>query len=63
MVEDAAEHPDIFAGPTCDRCGGATRITRIETHRRHRRTHVWTFECTACGAVDSVEMPIPLRPH
>jgi hypothetical protein len=63
MAEERAEHPDIFAGPTCNRCGGATRLLRIERHRRRKRSHVWTFECTACGAIDEVEIPIPQRPH
>jgi len=63
MAEVAAKQPDIFAGPACERCGGATRLLSIEPHRRRKRSHVWTFECVECGAVDKIEMPIPHRPH
>ena len=63
MAEDEARHPDIFAGPPCEDCGGATRLLSIERHRRRKRAHVWTFACIACREVDAVEMPIPHRPH
>lgn len=57
------KRPDIFAGPPCEACGAATRLLSIEPHRRRRRAHVWTYECTACGEIDKVEMPIPRQPH
>ena len=57
------KHPDIFAGDPCARCGGPTRLTSIAPHKRRKRSHVWTFECTVCGAVERLEMPIPRRPH
>ncbi len=63
MAEDKANRPDIFAGPPCEHCGGATWLLSIEPHRRRKRAHVWTFECTKCHEVDTVEMPIPHRPH
>jgi hypothetical protein len=63
MAEGDAKHPDIFAGPPCERCAAATRLLGIERHRRRKRSHVWTFECTTCGTVDKLEMPIPRRPH
>lgn len=57
------KHPDIFAGDPCARCGGATRLISIAPHKRRKRSHVWTFECAACGAVETREMPIPRKPH
>ena len=63
MIKNVAKRPDLFGGPPCEGCGAPTRIIKIERHGRRKRAHVWTFECTQCGAVDSVEMPIPRRPH
>ena len=53
----------MLGGPPCEACGGATRVLRIEPHRRLKRRHLWTLECTHCGAAHTIEMPIPQRPH
>ena len=63
MNAEAARKADIFAGPPCGRCGGATRLQSIESHRRRKRSHVWTFECMACGAIEKLDMPIPQKPN
>ncbi len=63
MDKDAVKHPDIFAGPPCDRCGGAVRLVSLAQHKRRKRSLVCTFECTACGHIDKREMLVPRRPH
>jgi hypothetical protein len=57
------QNPKILAGPRCEQCGGATRIVRIEPHRRLKRRHIWTLECLGCGVTHRAEMPAPARTH
>ena len=63
MGEKEPERPDIFAGPLCARCGGATRLLSIVPHKRRSRSLICTFECTACRAIEKLEMLVPRRPH
>jgi hypothetical protein len=53
----------ILAGPRCDRCGGRTKLVGIAPHRRRKWAHVWTLECTLCGAPHTIEKQIPQHPH
>lgn len=53
----------VLAGPPCDRCGGPTRVIRIEPHKRLKRRHVWSLECFRCGAALMAEMPKPDQTH
>jgi len=53
----------MLAGPHCEKCGGPTRIVRIEPHKRLKRRHVWTLECLGCGAAQAANMPAPRSTH
>lgn len=59
----ASEQSKILAGPQCEKCGGTTRIVRIEPHQRLKRRHIWTLECLKCGGTHRADMPAPTRTH
>ena len=63
MAENEPKRPDIFAGPPCARCEGATQLLSITPHKRRIRSLICTFECTACRAIEKFEMLVPRRPH
>jgi hypothetical protein len=63
MAESAQKRPDIFAGPSCERCGGATRLLSTVPHKRRSRSLICTFECIVCHAIEKLEMLVPRRPH
>jgi len=63
MKSAAAVEHKILAGPHCEKCGGPTRIVRIEPHKRLKRRHVWTLECLGCGATRAANMPAPRSTH
>jgi len=59
----ASQQTQILAGPPCEKCGGPTRILRIDSHPRLKRRHVWTLECMKCGAEHVLDMPVPRHTH
>jgi hypothetical protein len=63
MKDAAAVERKVLAGPQCEKCGGPTRIMRIEPHKRFKRRHVWTLECLGCGAAQAANMPAPRSTH
>jgi len=63
MKDAAAVEGKVLAGPQCEKCGGPTRILRIEPHKRLKRRHVWTLECLGCGAAQAANMPAPRSTH
>jgi len=61
MLDVRAQQPKLLAGPPCERCGGVTRLMRIEPHKRHKRRHIWALECMSCGTEQTADMPAPQR--
>jgi uncharacterized Zn finger protein len=45
--------------PECTECMGKTRLVGVEPHPRFTQTDLCTYECTACGAVQTVAIPLP----
>jgi hypothetical protein len=63
MLNVTTRQPKLLAGPPCEKCGGVTRVMRIEPHKRLKRRHVWALECMSCGAQQTADMPAPQRLH
>jgi len=63
MLDLRAQQPKLLAGPPCERCGGVTRLVRIEPHKRHKRRHIWALECLSCGTEQTADMPAPQHVH
>jgi RNase P subunit RPR2 len=45
--------------PECAECLGKTRLVGIEPHPRFAETDLCTYECTECGTVQTVAIPLP----
>ena len=43
MLNLRTQQPKLIAGPPCEKCGGVTRVMRIEPHKRLKRRHVWAL--------------------
>jgi hypothetical protein len=49
-----------ITSPKCGKCEQPTRLLAAEPHPRFRQTDLRTFQCKACGAIETVVAP---RPH
>jgi hypothetical protein len=53
------EQPDVLSGLVCATCFSPTRLTGVEPHATQPHTDLWTFQCTACDAVQAIVVPGP----
>ena len=63
MLNVTTQQPKLLAGPPCERCGGVTRLMRIEPHKRLKRRQIWALECVSCGTEQIADMPAPRHVH
>lgn len=45
--------------PRCGTCRGPSRLLTTEPHPRLKHTDLRTYECEACGAMQTVAAPLP----
>jgi hypothetical protein len=63
LLDVRTQQQKLLAGPPCEKCGGVTRLVRIEPHKRLKRRHIWALECLSCGTEQVADMPAPQRVH
>jgi hypothetical protein len=49
--------PEFFTVPICEKCNALIRLVGIETHPHNRRFELGTYECAACGHLQTGLVP------
>ena len=49
--------PEVLTVPICEKCNAFVRLVGIETHPHNRRFELCTYECAACGHLQTGLVP------